>query len=323
MGMMFYESRNRTIDVTRGLLFFLVAAFGILSLTQAEARPRDPWDGYATRDIRALRDESARARERLRDLARKQHERRIAPPVQAGADLPALRSPLPVPALLSSARPPARPAGLGAAARHASVSWAGAALPGTPEVRGAWMRSRIAPEGTGKTARGSPVRENRPAPRPRPGAAWTGPALDGAAPERAAWWMKARHRMASLGASSPLRGMRAVVSLDRQEMHLYDAGIVVAVWQVSTGKRGHETDLGEFRSYWLNRNHKSSQHNEAPMPCSVFFNGGEAVHGTTAVHKLGQADSYGCVRLTVENACRLYDMVAARGEASLEVSIRR
>lgn len=134
-------------------------------------------------------------------------------------------------------------------------------------------------------------------------------------------WVMSRFPEAPLARTGVEPGLRAVVRLSRQEMDLIEDGKLLATWKVSTGKKGHETDIGEFRSHYLNRDHYSSQHNNAPMPCSVFFNGGEAFHGTKAVNMLGQPASYGCVRLEIENACRLYDMVEAAGENMLKVSV--
>ena len=134
-------------------------------------------------------------------------------------------------------------------------------------------------------------------------------------------WLLSRFPGAPFARTGVEPGLKAVVHVSRQEMDLFEDGQLLATWKVSTGKKGHETDIGEFRSHYLNRDHYSSQYDNAPMPCSVFFNGGEAFHGTKAVNMLGQPASHGCVRLEIENACRLYDMVEAAGENMLKVSV--
>lgn len=144
------ESVEKISDFRMAVLWLAVAACTLTGSAQAEARPRDPWEGYETRDIRALRDESARARE--------QHERRISPAALDGAS--SRRPPVRPPALVSSARPPARPAGLGAvAALPAPVKWTGRALPGTPEMRGAWLRARLDGLRPGRTSWSGPALE--------------------------------------------------------------------------------------------------------------------------------------------------------------------
>lgn len=59
------------------------------------------------------------------------------------------------------------------------------------------------------------------------------------------------------------------------------------------GKRGYRTPPGVFRVTFKNKNHRSSIFNNAPMPYSVFFNGGIAFHQGSL-----RSESHGCVRLT-------------------------
>ncbi len=63
----------------------------------------------------------------------------------------------------------------------------------------------------------------------------------------------------------------------------------------------------------------SAKYDNAPMPHSIFFRGGYAIHGTGAVGSLGQVASHGCVRLAPENAAALYEMVKQEG-ASIVIS---
>ena len=59
------------------------------------------------------------------------------------------------------------------------------------------------------------------------------------------------------------------------------------------------------------------------MPWSVFFHGGYAVHGTTAVRRLGRPASHGCVRLHPANAKIFYKLVQQNGKENTLVSIVR
>jgi lipoprotein-anchoring transpeptidase ErfK/SrfK len=57
----------------------------------------------------------------------------------------------------------------------------------------------------------------------------------------------------------------------------------------------------------------SRKYDNAPMPNSVFFLGGYAVHGTPHIRSLGRPASHGCVRLHPENARTLYNLIADSG----------
>ena len=117
-------------------------------------------------------------------------------------------------------------------------------------------------------------------------------------------------------------GLRAVVSLGEQRMRVYDGDLMIHDWPVSTGRKGFASSRGSFTSQWLSRNHRSRKYDGAPMPCAIFYNGGEAIHATSDTGKLGRPASHGCVRLAKPNACRLFDAVRARGERSLSVTVR-
>jgi lipoprotein-anchoring transpeptidase ErfK/SrfK len=83
------------------------------------------------------------------------------------------------------------------------------------------------------------------------------------------------------------------------------------VWKVSTGKRFCGTPTGTFTPKSLKRHHNSDRYENAPMPHSIFFTGGYAIHGTGAVKRLGRPVSHGCVRLAPGNAAALFDLVKA------------
>jgi lipoprotein-anchoring transpeptidase ErfK/SrfK len=67
----------------------------------------------------------------------------------------------------------------------------------------------------------------------------------------------------------------------------------------------------------------SSKYENAPMPWSIFFYGGYAIHGTTDLKHLGQVASHGCVRLDPENAKLLYDLVKEVGLQNTRVQLIR
>ncbi|MCX5204794.1 L,D-transpeptidase [Streptomyces sp. NBC_00237] len=73
---------------------------------------------------------------------------------------------------------------------------------------------------------------------------------------------------------------------------------------IRSGIRGLETRVGWHKVYWRHKNHFSTIYNNAPMPYSQFFSGGQALHGTYG--DLFEAGSGGCVNLYVEDAERLW-----------------
>lgn len=94
-----------------------------------------------------------------------------------------------------------------------------------------------------------------------------------------------------------------------------------AVWDVSTGKKGKATPTGYYQPYLLKKMHYSSKYDNAPMPYSIFFEGGYAIHATDAVGKLGSKASHGCVRLHPENAKTLYRLVSHYGKENTHIEI--
>jgi len=67
--------------------------------------------------------------------------------------------------------------------------------------------------------------------------------------------------------------------------------------------------------------HYSSLYDDAPMPYSIFFRGGYAVHGTTEIRNLGRAVSHGCVRLSPDNARSLFELVQSHGLRNTTIEI--
>ena len=67
----------------------------------------------------------------------------------------------------------------------------------------------------------------------------------------------------------------------------------------------------------------SSKYENAPMPHSIFFYGGYAIHATYDVDNLGQVASHGCVRLDPANAEALYDLVKKVGMKNTSIKLIR
>ncbi|MDE2577664.1 MAG: L,D-transpeptidase [Hyphomicrobiales bacterium] len=84
-------------------------------------------------------------------------------------------------------------------------------------------------------------------------------------------------------------------------------------WAVSTARSGYSTPRGSYSPKRLEAMHYSKKYHMSPMPHSIFFRGGYAIHGTYSVSQLGRPASHGCIRLAPGNAAALYQMVKAEG----------
>ena len=111
------------------------------------------------------------------------------------------------------------------------------------------------------------------------------------------------------------------IELARQEMNVDVDGVHYATWAVSTARRGYRTPVGVHTPYLLDRMHYSKLYDYTPMPHSIFFLRGYAIHGTTEVRNLGRAVSHGCVRLSPDNAKSLFDLVTIHGMQNTSISI--
>ena len=73
------------------------------------------------------------------------------------------------------------------------------------------------------------------------------------------------------------------------------------------------TPAGTFHPHMLARRWFSSKYDNSPMPHSIFFDGGIAIHGTYESAYLGRPVSHGCVRLLPANATELFGLVQQEG----------
>ena len=124
-----------------------------------------------------------------------------------------------------------------------------------------------------------------------------------------------------LAATAPAAA-EVVVSVDNatQRMTVTVDGSDRYTWAVSTGLGGGPPN-GTYRPERLERIWYSRLFGMAPMPHSIFFRGPYAIHGTTAVSRLGQRASHGCVRLHPDNAATLFSLVQQQGPANTRVVI--
>ncbi len=115
--------------------------------------------------------------------------------------------------------------------------------------------------------------------------------------------------------------LRATINLSAQTMTVTEHGAIKHVWKISSGRRGYYTPNGNFRPQWMTRMHYSRKYNNSPMPHSVFFHRGYAIHATYYTGALGRPASHGCIRLSPSNAKKFYRLVSQHGKASTRISI--
>lgn len=112
-----------------------------------------------------------------------------------------------------------------------------------------------------------------------------------------------------------------IVDLQLQTMHVRVDGITRHRWDVSSGAYGYETPPGRYQPTRMYRKYNSRKYDMAPMPYSIFFHAGYAIHGTNFVNRLGRVASHGCVRLATENAETLFALVKEHGPENTVIRI--
>lgn len=113
-----------------------------------------------------------------------------------------------------------------------------------------------------------------------------------------------------------------VVVIDKADQRMTVAvdGVARHSWAVSTGLRGGPPS-GSFRPQLLERKWNSRKFGWAPMPHSIFFHKGYAIHGTPHVSRLGRRASHGCVRLHPANAAQLFALVQRHGSGNTRIVV--
>lgn len=113
----------------------------------------------------------------------------------------------------------------------------------------------------------------------------------------------------------------ARINLSAQRMDVFVNGEPRYSWPISTARRGYRTPTGSFRPTALARYHRSSIYDGSPMPYSIFFLRGYAIHGSYETKYLGRPASHGCVRLHPSNAAALYSLVQRYGPSRTTIRI--
>ena len=122
----------------------------------------------------------------------------------------------------------------------------------------------------------------------------------------------ARHAQAAVEARIDITTQRMVVTVD---------GVKTGEFVVSTGRKGYRTPTGTFQPHRMHKKYYSRKYHNSPMPNSIFFNGGIAVHGTYETGRLGRPASHGCVRMHPQAAAQLFELVRQHGMSNSRIIV--
>jgi lipoprotein-anchoring transpeptidase ErfK/SrfK len=114
-----------------------------------------------------------------------------------------------------------------------------------------------------------------------------------------------------------------VVQIDKssQRMAVSVDGMMRYNWPVSTDRSGYGTPSGVFHPQLMARRWFSQRYYNSPMPHSIFFYHGFAIHGTYELSRLGGPASHGCVRLHPSHAAALFALVGRSGPRNTRIEI--
>lgn len=127
--------------------------------------------------------------------------------------------------------------------------------------------------------------------------------------------------LVAAASSSFANALIARVDVSSQTMTVSKHGRVLYTWPVSTARKGYVTPRGQYKPTRMHKMWYSRKYDMSPMPYSIFFRGGYAIHGTNYVKQLGRPASHGCVRLHTANAARLYALVKEVGAGNAKIVV--
>ena len=115
--------------------------------------------------------------------------------------------------------------------------------------------------------------------------------------------------------------MLIAVDKSTQQMNVSVDGAPRFQFTVSTGRPGYGTPSGTFHPQRMEASWFSKEYYNSPMPHSIFFHGGFAIHGSYEINRLGGPASHGCIRLHPDNAATLYALVQREGMSATTIVV--
>jgi hypothetical protein len=125
--------------------------------------------------------------------------------------------------------------------------------------------------------------------------------------------------LASIGSAEAK--LDILVDKATQRMLVIQDGYMRYIWPVSTGRDEMATPNGVYTPQRLERSWFSTAYYNSPMPYSIFFHNGYAIHGSYAIDRLGGPASHGCVRLHPHHAALLFDLVQQEGPENTTIEV--
>ncbi|MEI9805703.1 MAG: L,D-transpeptidase [Pseudolabrys sp.] len=108
-----------------------------------------------------------------------------------------------------------------------------------------------------------------------------------------------------VGLSAAQAGIVITVDKTAQRLSVSVDGFNRYDWPVSTARMGYRTPNGTYRPERLALKWFSRKYDWSPMPHSIFFHGGYAIHGSYEISRLGRPASHGCIR-TMRRCCTIW-----------------
>jgi len=123
------------------------------------------------------------------------------------------------------------------------------------------------------------------------------------------------------GALPAFARVLVIVDKNTQQMSVSVDGVPRYRFAVSTGRAGYGTPNGTYHPQRLAASWFSKLYYNSPMPHSIFFHGGYAIHGSYEINRLGGPASHGCIRLHPANAAALFELVKSQGTAATSIVV--
>jgi hypothetical protein len=139
----------------------------------------------------------------------------------------------------------------------------------------------------------------------------------------AAWLYSALISITVLAIGAPPVFASVLISVDKntQRMSVSVDGAPRYDFVVSTGRPGYGTPSGIYHPQHMERTWFSKEYYNSPMPHSIFFHGGFAIHGSYEISRLGGPASHGCIRLHPSDAAALYTLVRTEGMSATTIVV--
>ena len=143
------------------------------------------------------------------------------------------------------------------------------------------------------------------------------------APFRVSMWLAGAPSLSTLTIAASPGSAHVLISVDKstQQMSVSVDGVPRYRFAVSTGRAGYGTPSGTYHPQRLAASWFSKLYYNSPMPHSIFFHGGYAIHGSYEINRLGGPASHGCIRLHPTNAAALFELVRSEGMAATTIVV--